>query len=135
MLTNKGVGRVHEVEETARAFSGKCEANSGCIEGVLKRYPEIGDHPNMARYVEPLKRCYRTPQGSIESPFGPLKSSILSVPKNRNHRKIAIVFKIASFTAEIAENRQKIAEQIAEKSLRFLGVRNKNRSVSAFSRS
>ena len=52
------------------------------VEGILKRYPEIGDRPKKVLSnpregsIEPLKRFYRTPKGSIEAPFfGPQKRS------------------------------------------------------------
>ena len=45
------------------------------IEGILKRYPEIGDRPTKALSsppegsIEPLKRFCRTPKGSFEPPL------------------------------------------------------------------
>ena len=49
------------------------------IEGILKRYPEIGDRPKKVLSntpegsIEPLKRFYRTQKGSIQTFLGPKK--------------------------------------------------------------
>ena len=44
-------------------------------EFFFKRYPEIGDRPKKGT-IEPLKRFYQNPKGSIEPPFGPQIASI-----------------------------------------------------------
>ena len=63
----------------------------------------------------------------------------LSVPKNRNRRKIASVFKSQSANRKFyCRNRRKSPENRRKnrrKSQRFFGVRHINRSVSAFSKS
>ena len=52
------------------------------VEGILKRFPEIGDLPKKGPSnpregsIEPLEGFYRTPKGSIEPPFRPQKSSL-----------------------------------------------------------
>ena len=49
------------------------------IEGILKRYPEIGDHPEKVLSnppegsIEPLKRLYRTPKVLSNPLLGPKK--------------------------------------------------------------
>ena len=67
------------------ALGSCCDATS--IEGVSKRYPEIGDRPKKGSSepstdsIEPLQRFYLNPAGSIESPIAPEK-----VQKNPGER-------------------------------------------------
>ena len=68
------------------------------VEGIFKRYPEIGDRPKKVLSnppggsIEPLKWFYRTPEGSIEPPFRPQKGCIepLWEVQIQNHRQGSI---------------------------------------------